>query len=91
MKQIEKLDIYFIVFYNLISKAICSACTGVCLQIFVYNCVFWKKEKKTHETFHILKMKTHSETHFENENLFLPFGKGGENLNLNLVLKLDMN
>ena len=58
MKQIEKLDIYFIVFYNLISKAICSACTGVCLQIFVYNCVFWKKEKKTHETFHILKMKT---------------------------------
>ena len=42
---------------------------------FVYNCVFWKKEK-THKPFtfwkwkhilkknHILKMKAHSETHF---------------------------
>ena len=54
------------------------------VQIFVYNCVFWKKEKNvTHQTFHILKLKAHfennnilktkalSETHFENENMFL--------------------
>ena len=42
------------------------------VQIFVYNCIFRKKEKKnTHKTFHILKMKVHSETHFENENMFL--------------------
>ena len=44
---------------------------------------FWKNEKKTHKTFYILKMKTHfqkndilkikahSEIHFENENMFL--------------------
>ena len=32
-------------FYNLISKAICSDCTDFCLQIFVYNCIFRKKEK----------------------------------------------
>ena len=30
---------------NLISKAICSVCKDFCLQIFVYNCVFQKKEK----------------------------------------------
>ena len=55
--------------HNLISKAICSDCTDFCLQIFVDNCVFRKKEKKTHETFHILKMKTHfkKEPHFEND------------------------
>ena len=39
------------------------------VQIFVYNCVF--RKKSTHKTFHILKMKAHSETHFENENMFL--------------------
>ena len=33
-------------FYNLISKAICSDCTDISLQIFVYNCVFRKKEKQ---------------------------------------------
>ena len=32
-------------FYNLVSKAICSDSTDFCLQIFVYNCVFWRKEK----------------------------------------------
>ena len=39
------------------------------VKIFVYNCVFRKKKKNTHETFHILKMKTHfeKEPHFENE------------------------
>ena len=43
-----------------------------CLQSFVYNCVFWKKEKDTHETFHILKMKTRfeEEPRFENESSF---------------------
>ena len=64
---------YILLFsYNLISKAICSDCTDFCLQIFVYNCVFRKKEKKTHETFHILKMKTpfEKEPHFENESSF---------------------
>ena len=42
-------------------------------NIFVYNCVVLEKGKKTHETFHILKMKTHfkKEPHFENENMFL--------------------
>ena len=55
-------------FHNLVSKAICSDCAGFCLQIFAYNCVFWKKEKKTHEAFNILKMKTPfgKKTHFEN-------------------------
>ena len=43
--------------YNLISKAIISDRKDFCLQSFVYNCVFRKKEKDTHETFHILKMK----------------------------------
>ena len=38
---------YFVVFYNLISKDICSDCTDFCLQIFVYDCVFWKKGIKT--------------------------------------------
>ena len=71
--NLKALYIYISLFvHNLISKA-----------IFVYNCVFRKKEKNTHETFHILKMKTHfekeprfkmeahSETHVENENMFL--------------------
>ena len=48
--------------YNLISKAICSDCTDFCLQIFVYICVFWKKEKQHHATFHILETKAHFET-----------------------------
>ena len=58
--------------YNLISKAIFSDCTDFCLQIFIFDCVFRKKEKDTHETFHILKMKTHLkvEPHFENESSF---------------------
>ena len=37
------------------------------VQIFVYNCVFWKKEKQfTHKNFYILKMKAHfeKEPHF---------------------------
>ena len=44
----------------------------VTVQIFVYNCVFQKKEKNTHETFHILKTKTHfeKEPHFENGSSF---------------------
>ena len=41
----------------LISKAIFSDCTDLCLQIFVYN-VFRKKEKNPHETFHIFKMNS---------------------------------
>ena len=59
-------------FYNLISEAICSNCTDFCLQIFVYNCVFWKRKNNTHETFHILKMKAHfkEESHFGNERSF---------------------
>ena len=105
----ERSFIYISLFvHNLISKAICSDSTNFCLQIFVYNCVFWKKEKqhsqnlsntylkwpcatfifcqflwpRVHKkifrktfTFwkwkhiskknHILKMKAHSETHFE--------------------------
>ena len=71
-----KSFIYISLFsYNLISKAISSDCTDFCLQTFVYNCVFWKKEKDTHETFHILKMKTcfEEESHFENESSFRNF------------------
>ena len=71
--NLKALYIYFVIFlHNLISKAICSDCTGFCLQIFVYNCVFRKKEKYTHKTFHILKMKTHfeKEPHFENGSSF---------------------
>ena len=67
-----------LLFYNLISKAICSDCTDFCLQIFVHNCVFWKKEKTAHKTFHILKMKTHfeEEPHFGNKSSFQnPFWK----------------
>ena len=45
-------------FYDLISKAICSDCTDLCLQTFVYKCVFQKKEKKTSQGL----------SHFENEN-----------------------
>ena len=43
--------------HNLTSKAICSECEDFCLQ-------FSKKN-------HILEMKAHSETNFENENMFL--------------------
>ena len=65
-------------FYNLKSKAICRYCTDFCLQIFVYSCVFRKKEKQrsqnlsyfenesTFQKKNILEMKAHSETHFEN-------------------------
>ena len=52
---------------------------------FLFTIVFFGKRKNTiHQTFHILKMKhiskkkhvlettkAHSETHFENENMFL--------------------
>ena len=47
------------------------------VQIFVYKflftiVLFGKRKKTTHETFHILKMKTHfeKELHFENESSF---------------------
>jgi len=42
------------------------------VQIFVYNCVFRKKEKQHSKTFHILKMKAHfeKEPHFENKSSF---------------------
>ena len=49
-------------FHHLISKAIFSDCTDLCLQINVYN-VFQKKEQKTHKTFHIF-------SHFENKSTF---------------------
>ena len=44
------------------------------VQIFVYNCVFQKKEKQPAQNHiskknHILKTKAHSETHFENDYL----------------------
>ena len=39
---------------------------------FLFTIVFFGKRKNnTHETFHILKIKTHSETHYENENIQL--------------------
>ena len=47
---------------------------------FFYCCMMYtslrKKEKNTHETFHILKMKTHfeKEPYFENESTFLKKG-----------------
>ena len=56
------------------------------VQIFIYKFLFTigffcRKKEKTHETFHTfnmkkhfekkkLKMKAHSETHFENEHIF---------------------
>ena len=40
--------LYILLFvHNLISKAICSNSTDFCLQIFVYKCLFLKKEKIT--------------------------------------------
>ena len=44
-----------------------------CLQTFVHKCIFGKIKKKTHETFHILKMKAHfkKEQHLGNESSFL--------------------
>ena len=63
-------------FHHLISKAIFSDCTDLCLQINVYN-VFQKKEQKKKLTkpltfFHILKTKAPFETksHSENESTF---------------------
>ena len=56
---------------------------AVNVQIFVYNCVFRKKEKQhsqnlshfenesTFEKNHVLETKAHSKTLFENENMFL--------------------
>ena len=77
-KFIQQLGLYFVV-HNLISKAICSECTDLCLQLcfsekekttITKPFTFWKwkhiLEKKP-----ILKMKAHLETHFENENMFL--------------------
>ena len=67
MKQIQKPYIYYVVFYNLISKAICSDCTDFCLQF-----CFLEKEKKNRKTFYTLKMKKpfEKEPHFENESTF---------------------
>ena len=31
---------------------------------------FGKRKNNTHKIFHILETKAHSETHFENENIF---------------------
>ena len=50
----------FCCFYNHISKAICSDCTDFWLQIFVYNCVFRKKEKQHSQNL----------SHFENKSTF---------------------
>ena len=52
---------------NLISKLFV-----VNVKSFVYNCVFQKKENNTHQTFQILKMKTHfeDEQHFDDESSF---------------------
>ena len=41
-------------------KAICSDCTDFCLQIFVYSCVFRKKEKQ----------RSQNLSYFENESTF---------------------
>ena len=71
------------VFFNTISSVKQFVATE---QIFVYKFIvynFRKKEKNSRKPFtlwkwkhimkesHILKMKAHSETHFENENIFL--------------------
>ena len=63
--NLKALYILVVFLQNVISKAICSDCTDFCLQIFVYNCVFRKKEKND-KTFDILKMKTPSFNNFEN-------------------------
>ena len=47
----------------------------VTIQIFIYKFLstivfFGKRKNNTHKTFHILETKAHSETHFENENIF---------------------
>ena len=73
--SLKALYIYILLFvHNLISKAICRECTDFCLQL-----CFSEKGKTTVTNFenestilktnHILKMKAHSETRFENENL----------------------
>ena len=70
--NLKAIHIYISLFdHNLISKAICSDCTDFYLQIYCLQLLcFRKKEKKTYETFHILKMKTffEKEPHFENES-----------------------
>ena len=62
----------FPIFYNLISKTICSDCADFCIQIYVYNCVFGKSKNNTHKTFHFLKMKEDfkKEPDFGNESSF---------------------
>ena len=60
-----------------------GACYLYIVGYIIYNCVFPKKEKKIKKPFtfenenifrkknHILKMKAHFETYFENENMSL--------------------
>ena len=71
--------------YHLISKTIISDnCTDICLQFFFFPIVFFGKRKKTlakpftiwkwkhvSKKNHILKMKAHSKTHLENENMLI--------------------
>ena len=56
LKQIEKFYIYCFLTTSSVKLLVVTVDFG--LQSFVYNYNFRKKEKDTHETFHILKMKT---------------------------------
>ena len=70
-----KSFIYILSFFNTTSSV---KLFEVTVEIFVYKLLFtvvlFRKSKKTttHETFHILKMKTHfkKNPHFENESSF---------------------
>ena len=80
LKALYIIYIYISLFvYNLISKAIFSDCTDFCLQLYFSEkgkttltkpFTFWKWKHISKKN-HILEMKAHSETHFENENMFL--------------------
>ena len=70
--NLKALYIYISLFFNTTSSVVWNDCADFCLQIFVYHCIFQKKEKETDKNLLILKMKTpfEKEPHFENESSF---------------------
>ena len=57
--------------HNLISKVVCSEFTDFCLQLCFLEQGTFHILKHISKKNHILKMKAHSENHFETENMFL--------------------
>ena len=68
-------DLLFVAGYLTIAKAQCCLSCTVYTRIVISMLItkpftFWKR-KHIAKRNHVLKMKAHSETHFENENIFL--------------------